>query len=98
MAATRLIRAALGSGPEWSDPLVARGDRPVYVNVSGAFVGKVTLQRSHDDGATWADVRVYLPGWAPGHVDNAVEGAWYRLGFASAADYTSGTAETEMAQ
>lgn len=101
MPASRLTRATLdGIGDEdtrWTGPLVARIGN-VYVRVTGTFGYFVTLQRSHDDGQTWTTVRPVYPGGAPMHVENAVSGAWYRLGFTEADDYESGEAEAELAQ
>ena len=94
--ASRLSRATLSAASTWSSPLTARPGG-VYVEVTGTFERYVTIQRSHDDGASWKFVGIYPAGGAPRHIENVVDRAWYRAGF-TAAGYASGTATVELAQ
>ena len=96
-AASRRTTAALAAGPAWSGNFNAKIGK-VYVAAFGTWAGWLTLQRSHDNGSNWSFVARIPAGAAPRHVENVVTGAWYRLGFAAADDYTSGTANVEMAQ
>ena len=98
MGASRLVTANVTGADSWSPPVVARIGA-VYVRAGGTYLGLVTVQRSHDDGATWDTVPNILipPGAASRHFENAVHGAWYRAGFAAGAT-TTGTAELELAQ
>lgn len=100
-AASRITRVSLSAAADtWSAVFTAKIGH-VFVKRGGTFPrtfpGVMTLQRSHDNGATWDDVDGIPPGAGPRHVQNVVTGAWYRCGIAAGA-YTSGTLEIEMAQ
>ncbi len=95
MGASRRVTASVGAADTWSGPLVARIGS-VYVRAGGAFLDYVTVQRSHDDGATWEAVTHLPPGAAPRNIHNAVQGAWFRAGFGTY--YASGDADIGLAQ
>ena len=62
------------------------------VDITGTWVGTVTLQRSIDESGTWVDVASWTTNQDTQHddgLDNQI--AFYRLGIKSG-DYTSGTA------
>lgn len=71
-----------------------RGD--FNLSVSGTFAATVTLQRSFDNGDTWATVQTFT---APIEqiVSNAEAGVLWQLGCHSA-DYTSGTVNCRLGQ
>ena len=95
--ADRLVKTTVSGADTWSNPIVARAGL-LYVEAGGTYEGLVTIQRSHDNGATWKNVRSDRPpGAGPIHVENAAEHAWYRAGF-TATGYRSGSADIEMAQ
>ena len=66
------------------------------LSISGTWDGKITIQRSFDDGVTWLDIRTYIANvedW-----DREIEsGVLYRVGF-KAAEYTSGTAKVRISR
>ena len=102
MPASRMARATLdGTGENdtrWVGPVAVRAGL-VYVDVRGTYVGRVSVQRSHDDGALWTNAAHPLPvGGGPWRFENAVQNAWWRVGFAEPGDHVSGTAEAEIAQ
>ena len=69
---------------------------PFNLSVSGTWVGRITFQRSFDDGASWRDVNGFtanVENW-----DQEIEsGVLYRIGFKTG-DYTSGSAEVRISR
>ena len=101
MPASRLTRATLdGIGEDdtrYTSPLSVRPGL-VYVRLSGTWAGWLTVQRSHNDGALYTPLQRLPAGGGPWHIENAVDRAWYRVGFVADGDYVSGSAEVEIAQ
>ena len=97
-AAARRVTKTLSAADTWTSPLPTQPGG-VYLDVTGTFAGWIAVQRSHDNGATWKHVCFVLSGAAPRHIENVVQGAWYRGGFASTGPgYVSGSATVELAQ
>ncbi|WP_027684326.1 hypothetical protein [Rhizobium leguminosarum] len=71
-------------------PAVLKQEKRGYsVSISGTFVGKITVQRSPDDGVTWFDIASYT---APAELDGEFGTAFkVRAGFKTG-DFTSGSA------
>ncbi|QIG74633.1 hypothetical protein EVC11_051 [Rhizobium phage RHph_I20] len=71
-------------------PAVLKQEKRGYsVSISGTFVGKITIQRSFDDGTTWLDIySTTTPQELDGEFGTACK---VRAGFKTG-DYTSGTA------
>lgn len=63
------------------------------LDISGTWVGTLTLRRSFDDGATWRTVALYTAN-ASINIESPVE-CHYDVGFATG-NYTSGSAVTEF--
>ena len=90
--------AANGEG-QWTDSVRVTGvgtTRNVSVVITGTWSATVTLQRSLDDGDTWADVTTYTVNTSATYndaLDNQI--TLYRIGI-DTGDYTSGTATLEL--
>lgn len=98
------VTASLSSEDSFSDSLglyykesAVSGPATGYINVSitGAWEGKITVQRKPKDGSKWRDVATYE--------SNCEKQAWdyefgikYRIGFKKG-NYVSGTAEVRLA-
>ena len=96
----------LNKGDTWSRPIRVSGisanagtmftgsnDRVFAINLTGTWVGTVTVERTYDpDGlSNWVKYLTYTTNGLRG-IDDGMNNvvAWYRVGF-QAADYTSGT-------
>ncbi len=99
-------QVVVGSGGAFSKPIrvsgIEGGDRKFGVVVTGTWVGKISLERSTvgpDSGFTFNDSLT-----ANGIIDQSDASslnnviAWYRAGFRTAADYTSGSATLVFGQ
>ena len=87
---TTATLAADGFGP----PAKLRGNANLWL--SGTWAGTVTLQASHDDGATWAPVGTFTtPQRVP--IFEPEAGVTYRAGFLPGG-HTSGTAVVRLSQ
>jgi hypothetical protein len=74
----------------------ATGEREITVNVTGSYVGTVTVMTTEDDGVTWRETKDYPADNAvsndklsPGYLNTIVK---VKAGFRSG-NYTSGTAD-----
>ena len=98
MPAERRLNASLNASGQWTGPFAARIGQ-LFVAIDGDYDAIVTLQTSNDDGDTWRDVDRYVALRLPAvlHVNQPVQGCWYRLGIKTGEWYT-GTVNVEMAQ
>ena len=89
-----LEEASLVAENTFTEPTIsvggqASGQVDIGVSISGTFVATVTVQRSLDVGATWADLpTAYTAGAEFNIIPN--DAAQYRVGVKTG-DYTSGT-------
>lgn len=94
------ISSAPPAGGTWTDTIMPRdsnSDGFANVSVYGAtWAGTVTLQRSHDAGATWKDVTTFTA-----NEENALEdheaGVMYRIGIKDG-EYTSGPVTVRLSK
>lgn len=85
---------------QWTDAISVSGvdaTRKITINVAGTWSGTVTLQRSADEGATWAEVATYTANQTNLSYDDGLDNQdlQYRIGIATG-DYSSGTAELSL--
>lgn len=87
---------------QWSDPISVSGTdttRDIAVDVdfsTGSLVGTVTLQRSSDEGTTWAEVKTYSGDTTETYNDELDnQELQYRIGVATG-DFTSGTGDLNL--
>ncbi len=84
---------------QWSDPISVSGvgtTRDISVTRAGTWSATVTLQRSSDEGTTWADVTTYTTNATVTYNDGLDnQDLQYRIGI-DTGDYTSGTAELSL--
>lgn len=73
-------------------------DRDFSINITGTWVGTLTLQRSYDDPETgFVDVQTFAANTSTTFGDSADNAIYYyRIGFKQG-DYTSGTANIDLA-
>jgi hypothetical protein len=86
---------------QWSDPIrvtgVGSSQRSFTITRAGTWSGTVTLQRSVGEVGSWIDVTTYTTNASisyPDGLDNQI--VYYRIGI-DTGDYTSGTAELDLA-
>jgi hypothetical protein len=92
----QVASASLTAANTYTAPLRVLGEANIWI--SGTWAGTITLQATHDDGATWIDVP--FANYTANTVDMVYEpevGVAYRLGFKAGA-YTSGTAVVRISQ
>ena len=99
---TVTIAAAPPAGGTWTDTILARdmSNEDGFLNVSvygaAAWTTRVTLQRSHDAGATWKDVATFTS-----NEENALTdfeaGILYRIGMKQA-DYAAGSVTVRLSK
>jgi hypothetical protein len=87
--------SSTGAGTEFS----ATTGRPIFLSVTGTWVGTIKVQRSHDGGDSWNDMTAGGAAWASftANCDEVVDEAahsalLYRVHFTR----TSGTAECRL--
>ena len=86
--------ASLTAANTYTAPLRVLGTANIWI--SGTWAGTITLQATHDGGATWIDVQAYTANAVDARYEPEV-GIAYRLGF-KAGEYTSGTAAVRISQ
>jgi hypothetical protein len=98
----QVVTQLLAGQDQFTDPIRVTGvgeqARQYITTVSGTWMGRLTLQRSHDDGVTWTEFFFWTANVGPGQVeaeplDN--ETVLLRIGFI-AADYVSGSAQVTI--
>lgn len=98
-AAGQQVEADISAEDTFTDPIRVTGigaSRKLTVNISGTFVGTLTLQRSPAEPGSWTDVKTWTTGTTEQYddgLDNQV--IYYRIGIKTG-DYTSGTASVAM--
>ena len=83
--------SATGAGSTFQ----AKAEEPVFLTITGTWVGTVKVQRSHDGGATWNDMTAGGAAWASftANCDEIVdEAAHSGLRYRAYFTRTSGTA------
>lgn len=93
------VTAALSAGSSFSDPILVDGSGPsrnIAINITGTWVGTLTLQYSVGSPGAWADSGVTYTGNATDHYNDGFDNQvlYYRIGFAGL--YTSGTANVTL--
>lgn len=98
-AAGQRVESDLAAEDAFTDPIRVTGigaSRKVTINISGSFVGTLTLQRSPAEPGSWTDVKTWTITTTEQYddgLDNQV--IYYRIGIKTG-DYTSGTATAAM--
>lgn len=98
-----IVTKSVSAQNQWTTPSYFQAYRNgggvpgvVALSISGTFTGKVTLQKSYDDGATWLDVKTWT---APAEetFENAVAAVKWQLGVKTG-EFTSGPITLRMSQ
>lgn len=92
-------QVSLSGDDQYTDHIIVTGltaTRGFVIGKSGTWSGTLTLQKSYDEGASWADVATYTTNGSVSFndaLDN--QEIWYRIGFKTG-DYTSGTCAANL--
>jgi len=93
------VTANIGGGGQFTDDIKVTGigtERLFNIDITGTWVGTVTLQKSFDEGGTWSDVTSYTVNTSTTYNDGSDNQIiYYRIGIKTG-DYTSGSATTEL--
>lgn len=93
------VAQAISSDNVFSDPIAVQGvgnTRIFSINITGTWVGIVTLQQSFDQGASWQDVTTYTGNVTTTYNDGLDnQNILYRIGI-DTGNYTSGTANVGL--
>ena len=93
------VAQSISAANVFSDYIIVEGvgeTRRFTINITGTWVGRVTLQRSFDEGVSWDDVTSYTSNTTTTYndgLDNQI--VRYKIGIKTG-NYTSGTANVSL--